>query len=136
MPILSYFTPAALVAENEQYAGTAGCSAGNQSLGFRPAFLDSATDAVYPSRFADGRPAPIHVLDGLPQHLVAERAPNGRVRAASGSVVAGFIRDWRFYTREEALHVSDAEAEEMPLVSLSNASNDQTFSGLPALVGL
>jgi hypothetical protein len=106
-----HFTPSTLAAENDQYFGTAGCSAGNRGLGFRPAFLDSATGAVYPSRFADGRPAPVHVLDGLPQHLVTQRAPDRRVRAVRDGVVAGFVRDWRFYTREEALSASEAEMQ-------------------------
>jgi hypothetical protein len=106
----SPFTPAKLVAENDRYYGTAGCRAGNRSLGFRPAFLDGSTGIVYPSRLRDGRPAPVHVLDGLPFHLITRRAPDGRVCGVKDSVVSGFERDWRFYTREEALRASEEEA--------------------------
>ncbi len=56
--------------ENVTHAGTGGVSRGNASLGFRPAFLDSATFAVYPSRFANGSPAPFHLLDGLPDEII------------------------------------------------------------------
>jgi len=46
--------------ENTAHAGTGGVSGGNAGLGFRPAFLDSATFSIYPSCFADGRPAPFY----------------------------------------------------------------------------
>jgi hypothetical protein len=88
--------------ENTRYRGTAGVSEENRSLGFRPAFVDRETQAVYLSRFADGRPAPCHVLDGLPEELVLARRACGRVAMVKASVVSGFVRDGRFYTRSEA----------------------------------
>ena len=74
----------------------------NRRFGFRPAFFDAATGTVYDSRFADGRLAPVHVLDGLPDEVVAERDSGGEGIAARESVVAGFIRHGCFYSREEA----------------------------------
>ena len=68
--------------ENELHAGTGGRSPENRDLGFRPAFLDFETQIIYPSRFADGRPAPIHVLDGLPEDVIVDRSASGRVVAA------------------------------------------------------
>jgi hypothetical protein len=88
--------------ENLRHRGTAGVSAENRSLGFQPAFADRETRAIYLSRFADGRPAPCHVLDGLPRELVLSRRACGRVAAVKPSLVSGFVRDGRFYTREEA----------------------------------
>ena len=88
--------------ENLRHRGTAGVSAENRSLGFQPAFVDRETRAIYLSRFADGRPAPCHVLDGLPRELVLSRRPCGRVAAVKTSLVSGFVREGRFYTREEA----------------------------------
>lgn len=88
--------------ENQVFHGTGGCSEENRGLGFLPAFMDAVTRMIYRSCFADGRPAPFHLLDGLPDEVVVERAPSGRVAAIRGSLVAGFIRDGRFYTREEA----------------------------------
>jgi hypothetical protein len=71
-------------------------------MGFRPAFLDVATLTIYPSRFADGRAAPIHLLDGLPDEVVTDRLASGRVVAAKASVISGFERGGFFYTREAA----------------------------------
>jgi hypothetical protein len=96
--------PSHRVLERETLAfqGTGGVSAESRGLGFRPAFLDRASGILYLARFADGRPAPMHVLDGLPPHLVTCRGETGRVLAVRDSVVAGFQRDGRFYSREEA----------------------------------
>jgi hypothetical protein len=80
-----------LDSENAMHAGTGGVSGGNRRLGFNPAFLDYATMRIYPSRFADGRPAPLHLLDGLP----------GEIRARS-TIVSGFERGGFFYTRSAA----------------------------------
>jgi hypothetical protein len=97
--------PAVLAAQNRRFCGTGGVSQGNRSRGFAPAFRDSATGAVYLSRLASGTPAPIHVLDGLPDALVIARSASGQVLEACGSVVAGFVRDGCFYSRDEALRV-------------------------------
>jgi hypothetical protein len=91
-----------LQAENVSYSGTAGRSQGNADLGFRPAFLDFETQQVYPSRFADGRLAPFHLLDGLPEEVVIDRSASGRVVSAKATLISGFIRNGFFYTRAAA----------------------------------
>ncbi len=91
-----------LQTENRAHAGTGGRSQGNAGLGFAPAFLDYATFTIHPSRFADGRPAPFHMLDGLPDEAVAERSPCGRVIAAKSTLISGFVRGGFFYTRSAA----------------------------------
>jgi hypothetical protein len=88
--------------QNAVHAGTGGVSRKNRSLGFRPAFLDFDTQTIYLSRFADGRPAPFHLLDGLPNEIVVDRTLCGRVAAVKASVIAGFVRDGFFFTREQA----------------------------------
>lgn len=88
--------------ENLAHRGRGGVSAENRGCGFRPAFLDRETSIVYPSCFDDGRPAPFHLLDGLPEDLVLARDAAGRAAALKDSVVAGFVRGDRFYSREEA----------------------------------
>jgi hypothetical protein len=88
--------------ENLVHAGTGGRSQANSSLGFRPAFYDFATQKIYPSRFADGRLAPFHLLDGLPDEAVADRAPNGRVISGKATLISGFVREGFFYTRTAA----------------------------------
>lgn len=91
-----------LAAENRFFAGTGGVSQENRHCGFLPGFLDQDTGVVYLSRWADGRPAPFHALDGLPNHLVLTRGLDGRVMAIKTSVIAGFVRRGCFYTREQA----------------------------------
>jgi hypothetical protein len=88
--------------ENIVHAATAGRSQGNCGFGFHPAFLDTGTFSIYLSRFADGRPAPFHLLDGLPDEVVLVRSPSGRVLAAKHTLVSGFERNGFFYTRTAA----------------------------------
>lgn len=88
--------------QNLRFRGTGGVSAENRSQGFAPAFLDTVTQRIYRSCFADGRPAPMHLLEGLPPCLVAARDALGRVIAVKPTVLAGFVRENRFYTREQA----------------------------------
>jgi hypothetical protein len=88
--------------ENTVHLGTGGRSQANSGLGFRPAFFDFATQKIYPSRFADGRLAPFHLLDGLPDEAVADRTAAGRVVSAKATIISGFVRDGFFYTRSAA----------------------------------
>jgi hypothetical protein len=93
---------ARLRTQNRRYRGSGGVSAENRGAGFRPAFLDRGTGVVYHSQFPDGSPAPVHLLDGLPPELVVQRTAAGRVTTVRDSVVAGFVTDGRFLTRDEA----------------------------------
>ncbi len=99
-----------LAEQNRRYCGTKAVSQRNRKQGFLPAFRDRRTGTVYLSRFADGRVAPIHLLDGLPPHLVTKRSTDGRVSAVSHTVTAGFVRGDRFYTREQARSAAESEA--------------------------
>jgi hypothetical protein len=95
-------TKTSLALEAARYRCTGGVSQNNRSLGFEPAFIDRETETVHLSRFPDGRPAPCHLLNGLPAELVLARNEQGRVTRVKSSVVSGFVRDERFYTRDEA----------------------------------
>lgn len=88
--------------QNLAFVGTGGVSQENRSSGFRPAFHDLATGHIALARFADGRPAPMHLLEGLPDEWAAKRDASGRICAIKESVIAGFVRDGAFYTREQA----------------------------------
>ena len=99
---ISMVTTTDLSRENCLYAGTAGLSDANRSEGFKPAFLDRDTGRIYRSRFRDGSPAAFHLLDGLPKTLVVRRSTSGRALAVKGTLVAGFLRRGRFYTRDAA----------------------------------
>lgn len=96
------YTKTDLVLENREFGTTGGISQNNREEGFLSAFQDTETGRVYRSCFADGNPAPIHLLDGLPDGIVVRRSSDGRVTAVKPTVVAGFIRANCFYTREQA----------------------------------
>ena len=76
------------------------------ALGFQPAFLDFSTLRIYPSCFPDGRPAMVHLLDGLPEEVVVMRSPCGKVLAAKMTLIPGFVRHGYFYTRALAARVA------------------------------
>jgi hypothetical protein len=88
--------------QNRTWAGTGGVSRNNGAAGFVPAYRDTLSGDAVVSRFADGTPAPLHLLDGLPDAWVLARDGAGRVIRVRPGVIAGFLRDGRFYTREEA----------------------------------
>jgi hypothetical protein len=44
----------------------------------------------------------MHVISCLPDEWAAERDAAGEIVRLKDSVIAGFVRDGRFYTREEA----------------------------------
>jgi hypothetical protein len=88
--------------QNRLFAGSAGISQGNHRLGFVPAFRDDCDGRCEISRFADGRPAPVHLLEGLPAAWIGRRDPAGQALATRPGIVAGFLRGGRFYTREQA----------------------------------
>ena len=96
---LSY---AVLREENQIFAGSGGVSRGNRTYGFIPAFYDTQSCQAVVSRFANGTPAPVHVLDGVPKEWVERRDPSGRIAALKNTVIAGFLHQGRFYTREQA----------------------------------
>lgn len=102
-------SPVRLLQENRRYRGSKAVSRSNRKDGFRPAFLDLATHIIYPSRQANGSPAAVHCLDGLPEELVAARDEAGCVSRIKPGVIAGFLHEGRFYTREEALQLLQEE---------------------------
>lgn len=88
--------------QNLEFAESAGISQNNRQFGFSPAYQDSLSGRVELSRFADGRPAPLHLLDGLPEEWVTSRDAHGHVQKLRAGIIAGFARNGRFYTREQA----------------------------------
>jgi len=87
--------------QNRQYSGTQGVSADCANLGFLPAFQDLETGETHLAVNSDGSISPIHVLYGLPDEWVLERDLQHRVISVKESIVAGFVRNGRFYSREE-----------------------------------
>ena len=94
--------PQYLVEENQQFEGTGGVSEENAHCHFIPAFFDADTGQVELSCFSDGRQAPCHLLDGLPAAWIVQRDLHGRVVKIKSTVISGFVRFGRFFTRQEA----------------------------------
>ncbi len=92
--------------QNLEFAGSTGISQNNRESGFAPAFMDSLSGRTEISRFADGRPAPLHLLDCLPEEWVASRDVNGHVLKLRAGIIAGFLRNGHFFTRDEAVRAT------------------------------
>jgi hypothetical protein len=88
--------------ENQLFVGSGGLSEQNRAHRFVPAFYDTQSRKAAASCFANGTPAPMHVLEGLPREWVVQRDTSGRVVAVKESVIAGFLYQGAFYTREQA----------------------------------
>ncbi len=91
-----------LTVENKLYAGTGGISQTNCCLGFAPGFMNQETGEVVVSRFADGRCAPIHCMDGLPKEWMSTAiATDCDALTIKDCVISGFIRHGQFFSRAE-----------------------------------
>jgi len=88
--------------ENLAYAGTNGVSQANRRHRFLPAFRDEETGRVELARFANGLPAPTHLIEGLPLEWASAHAEDGSISALKACITAGFVRDEEFFTREQA----------------------------------
>ncbi len=95
------------------YQGTGGVSAGNRGFGFVPAFLDRSSGCVHLSCGADGQPAAIHRFDGLPDEVVLSRDECGCPLVVKPSLIAGFVRDGVFFTREQAAALVEWELDKV-----------------------
>lgn len=87
--------------ENFRFAGTRGISENSRTLGFVPAFKQVASGRVEISRLENGRPAPMHLINWLPTEWAASRRVDGSIDSLKPGIVAGFVRDGVFYTREQ-----------------------------------
>jgi hypothetical protein len=87
--------------QNLTYQNTQGISSNCAMSGYTPAFQDTLTGEIHLSKFADGRLAPIHVIDGLPQEWIVQRDENQRAILARDTIIAGFVRDGVFFTRKQ-----------------------------------
>ncbi|MGW8228518.1 MAG: hypothetical protein ACWGOW_06435 [Gammaproteobacteria bacterium] len=86
----------ALHSENQLFAGTGGISPINRSLDFQQGFYDIESGQIAMFCFANVRPAPIHIMDGLPADRVTARNTGGEVISVKASVVSGFTRGGRY----------------------------------------
>ena len=87
--------------ENLAFAGTNGISQNNSRSGFKPAFMNSNSGRIEISRTESGGPAPIHLIDWLPEEWAASTRKDGSIESLIPGIISGFSRDGKFYTREQ-----------------------------------
>ena len=93
--------------QNLEFDGTHGVSRENRQSGFSPAFRDETTGRIEYARFRHGEPAPMHLICGLPEEWAIDHDEYGSICRVRSSIVAGFIREGIFYTRQEAADFPD-----------------------------
>ena len=94
--------------QNHEFAGTYGVSIANRRAKFVPAFRDTDTDRVEIARFRNGQAATMHLICGLPEEWAIDHDEHGSICRVKQSIVAGFVRDGIFYSREQAARISEA----------------------------
>jgi hypothetical protein len=87
--------------ENLAFTGTRGVSQNNSRSGFKPAFLNRNSGRVEISKMEGGYPAPIHLIDWLPEEWAASIRKDGSIESLVPGIISGFSRNGKFYTREE-----------------------------------
>ena len=92
--------------ESIEYAGTCGESATAKKSRFLPAFRNDSDGSVELARMPNGQPAAMHLISELPSSWACKLDDQGKVIELIEEIVAGFVRDGRFYTREEAAAAS------------------------------
>lgn len=111
----SVMTREKLYKQARMFAGRGGISEENRGFGFCPAFLDKESGEFVVCCHADGAPATVHLFDGVPPAWVALRDVDGRPIAVKASIVAGFVRDGHFLTREQAAQLVQWEMDKAAL---------------------
>ena len=89
--------------QNRRFANTPGVSKHNQQRGFIPAFKDPQSGRIELARKENGEVAAMHLIAGLPDAWVAEVDQNGAITRLKDDIVAGFVRDGEFFTRDQAI---------------------------------
>lgn len=100
-----------LIEENAAFAGSGGVSGNNRHARFLPAFQNVLSGEVELSRFCDGRQAPCHLFDALPEEWVLLWDLQGRVCELKAHIVSGFVRQQQFYSRQQAAEWVQAQVE-------------------------
>lgn len=95
--------------ENQAYCDTQGVSQNNWRSGFIPAFQDTRTGRIRFSRDRKGEIARLHIISWLPREWAQRIDEQGEVTCLKTSIVAGFVRDGVFYTREEAANAGNTK---------------------------
>lgn len=72
-------------------------------FGFMPAFRNIHNKETHLSVYDGGHPSVVHLLDGLPDKWIDEKSGDGRPVSLKAGIIAGFMRQGRFYTLREIM---------------------------------
>ncbi|MCB1754154.1 MAG: hypothetical protein KDJ38_01445 [Gammaproteobacteria bacterium] len=75
------------------------------SQGFIPAFRDLENDETHMSVSADGSITTEHQFDNLPIEWVEEWDERGYAISLKPTIIAGYLRDGRFFTLFDLVHM-------------------------------
>ena len=95
-------TQRSLVEESARFVGSCGDSATATQHHFLPAFCNRADGRVELAKLPNGQNAPMHLICALPEAWASKCDSDGTVVELIDGIVAGFVRNGHFYTREEA----------------------------------
>ena len=97
--------------DNGTHKGVAG-STTQPPPDFVPAYYDSETETVYLSRYSNGKQAPVHVLDTIPEELLQQNREHEAAHQSEPSprLIVGFVHNNRFYTRAQAIEEINRQA--------------------------
>lgn len=74
------------------------------SFGFMPAFKNLIDQQIHLSTDAHGELSVMHLFDGLPDHWINEKDAQGKALTLKSDIIAGFMRNARFYTLSEIMN--------------------------------
>jgi hypothetical protein len=74
------------------------------SFGFMPAFKNLKDQQVHLSIDHNGELSVMHLFDGLPASWVSEKDSQGAALTLKSEIIAGFMRNARFYTLSEIIN--------------------------------
>jgi len=74
------------------------------SFGFMPAFKNLKDQQIHLSVDQNGELSVMHLFDGLPECWIKEKDDQGVALTLNNDVIAGFMRNARFYTLSEIVN--------------------------------
>jgi len=106
-----------LASEVIKFRGKGGVATEVKGLGLKPAFRHEKTGEIFKSLNEEGKESNIHLLEGIPEKYVTERHADGDVIAVSPEIESGFIKDGKFYTRNDAVELTKKSIPPKPDVA-------------------
>jgi len=99
-----YMSPHQAVRQQDDYHQFNGAIFSDISFGFMPAFKNLKDQQIHLSQDQNGELSIMHLFDGLPECWIQEKDEKGLALTLKTEIIAGFMRNARFYTLSEIVH--------------------------------